>query len=58
MKEEKEKPAITAFVCGPQCKDGGEHDWSGPTIELERGASVSCAKCGALAIDVSLWELP
>ena len=31
----------------PRC----EHDWSGPEIKFPNGASVSCAKCGALAID-------
>ena len=53
-----EKVQFTVFNCGPQCKDGGEHEWDGPLVELERGASVSCSKCGRLAIDVSLWEGP
>lgn len=30
------------------------HDWTGPEIELERGSSTSCAKCGMLAIEYDL----
>ncbi len=47
---------ITGFACGPQCVDGTEeHSWDGPVVELERGGTASCSKCGKLAIDVSLW---
>lgn len=58
--EAKQTPIqLTAFICGPQCADGKEdHSWDGPEVRLENGASVSCSKCGRLAIDVSLWELP
>ncbi len=31
----------------PKC----EHDWTGPEVKIEHGSSVSCAKCGMLAID-------
>lgn len=59
MEEHAEKkPEITAITCGPQCKGGGEHQWDGPVVKLENGGSSSCSKCGALAIDVSLWEGP
>ena len=50
---------VTVFTCGPQCSDGTEnHQWDGPTVQLENGGTASCSKCGKLAIDVSLWELP
>lgn len=54
--EPKKEIVITAITCGPQCADGKEeHQWDGPVVELERGASVSCSKCGKLAIEVSMW---
>lgn len=31
----------------PKC----DHDWSGPEVKFENGASVTCAKCGMSAID-------
>lgn len=31
----------------PKC----DHDWTGPEIVIDHGSSVSCAKCGKLAID-------
>lgn len=52
----KAKVAATTFVCGPQCKNGEEHDWSGPVVKLPNGGSSSCAKCGVLAIDASMWH--
>lgn len=58
MTEPASKPEVTIHVCGPQCVDGGEHKWDGPVVRLENGGSSSCSKCGKLAIDVSLWELP
>jgi hypothetical protein len=55
-KEEAPKE-ITRYACGPQCIDGTDtHDWTGPVVTLENGASSSCAKCGQLAIDVSMWS--
>jgi hypothetical protein len=49
----------TTFTCGPQCIDGKEeHQWDGPIVEFDNGSTASCSKCGELAIDVSLWELP
>jgi hypothetical protein len=51
-----EPVVITAITCGPQCADGTEeHQWDGPTVVIDHGGSVSCSKCGRLAIDVSLW---
>lgn len=47
---------VTAFVCGRGCIDAKGHKWDGPVIELEHGASVSCSKCGQLAIDADLME--
>ena len=49
---------VTAITCGSQCSDGDEHKWDVPVVRLENGGSSSCAKCGKLAIDVSMWELP
>jgi hypothetical protein len=50
------KPAGTRSVCGPQCVDGTEdHDWTGPVVKLDNGASSSCSKCGQLSISVSMW---
>lgn len=46
---------MTAFVCGTKKCD---HVWNGPVVRLENGGSSSCSKCGALAINVALWELP
>ena len=50
---------VTAFVCGPNV-NGCEHDSDGPIVEIDegRGASVSCSKCGSLAIHRAVWELP
>ena len=31
----------------PKC----DHDWTGPEVAIENGSSVSCAKCGTLAIN-------
>jgi hypothetical protein len=45
---------ITVFVCGVKC----EHVWVGPVVELDNGATLTCSKCGAWAIDVSLMEGP
>jgi hypothetical protein len=54
--EAPKQVTVTRHVCGPQCVDGTEnHDWSGPVVQLDNGASSSCAKCGQLAIEVSMW---
>lgn len=45
---------ITVYVCGPsKC----EHQWDGPMVELPNinAESVSCSKCGALAIQEDWW---
>lgn len=55
-KPEETKTALTAFTCGPQCIDDKGHIWDGPIVKLWGGGSVSCSKCGKLAIDVSLWD--
>jgi hypothetical protein len=41
----KDRPAVFLHIT-PKC----EHDWSGPEVKVEYGSSVSCAKCGGLAI--------
>lgn len=38
---------LTVAVCGSKC----DHDWTGPEVAFENGSSVSCAKCGELAIN-------
>lgn len=38
----------------PCTNDPDTHDWTGPWVELDRGGSVSCAKCGMLAISHSM----
>lgn len=44
---------VTIFMCGPsKC----EHDYSGEWVELERGGSAKCAKCGVLAINEAYWS--
>jgi hypothetical protein len=49
---------ITLFICGPRC----DHDWDGPIVELTieehgtLGATGTCSKCGAWAINVSMLE--
>lgn len=43
---------ITVIVCGVKC----DHKWDGPVVTFKNGATVSCSKCGALAVDVSLLE--
>lgn len=59
LKPQEKKPELTMHVCGPRCADGTtNHQWDGPPVKLENGGTASCSKCGALAIDVSLWELP
>jgi hypothetical protein len=58
MTEMPEK-TITLFVCGLSC----EHVFDGPIQPLidedgeHRGATATCSKCGALAINVSLMEM-
>lgn len=48
------KPAITVFVCNVKC----DHVWDGPLVGLENGATATCSKCGAWALNVSLMEGP
>lgn len=31
----------------PKC----DHDWTGPEVAIDQGSSISCAKCGMLAIN-------
>jgi hypothetical protein len=46
---------LTLSMCGPRdC----EHKWDGPEVLFENGGSVSCSKCGMLAIDHAIWEGP
>jgi len=48
---------VTIHACGRStCK----HDSDGPMVESEDGRmiSASCSKCGSLAIDRAIWELP
>ena len=54
---DSERPRITGFICGRGCING-EHQWDGPEVRIDHGGSVSCSKCGMLAIDVDLWEMP
>jgi hypothetical protein len=51
-----EDPKLTIFVCNVKC----DHLWDGPVVEFEDGlgATVTCSKCGAWAINVSLMEGP
>lgn len=44
---ERQLAAPITIIIEPKC----EHDWTGPDVKFENGASVSCAKCGMLAID-------
>lgn len=46
------KDEITMFVCGQKCN----HEFDGPIVEYDHGATVTCSKCGAWAVDVILWE--
>lgn len=45
---------LTFFTCGREC----DHIFDGPWVEFQdgTGASKTCSKCGALAIDVELME--
>ncbi len=45
IKAMSERP-ITVVIT-PKC----DHDWSGREVATKNGRSVSCAKCGMLAID-------
>lgn len=58
---------ITVAICGPgnqickcNCPDSCEHVWDGPGVEFDegRGGSVSCSRCGMLAIDHDIWAMP
>ncbi len=58
---------ITIITCGSStskckcaCSTGGpcEHKWGGPVKELERGASVTCSRCGMDAMSHDLWVGP
>lgn len=67
-----EEAPVTVFACGPstatcvcECATGGScgHRWDGKGEEIlyEDGggmSSVSCSKCGMLAIGHSMWALP
>ena len=46
---------VTIHACG---RSTCEHDSDGPIVESEVGTSTSCSKCGSLAIDRAMWELP
>jgi hypothetical protein len=49
---------VTAIACGPNV-NGCQHDSDGPLVRLDEWtSSVSCSKCGSLAIDRAMWELP
>jgi len=48
------EPEIIVHVCGVKC----DHVWNGPMVEFENGATTTCSKCGAWAINVSLMEGP
>jgi len=49
---------LTVFACGVKC----DHQWDGPEIVLTEqehginGATLTCSKCGAWAINVSMLE--
>lgn len=39
-------------ICGSElCIDGKPHDNDGPWVDIKNGGSVSCSRCGSLAID-------
>lgn len=52
--ETNDNSEITIHICGIQC----EHQWDGPEFEEDGWVSVSCSKCGELAINVSMREGP
>jgi hypothetical protein len=47
---------ITVHVCGVNC----EHVWDGQVVEFEDGCgeTASCSKCGELAINWAMRNLP
>lgn len=49
---ETPRDPITSHVCGVHC----DHIWDGPQQEFDegRGATATCSKCGAWAINVLL----
>jgi hypothetical protein len=61
---EQEPQLIIATVCGGRqarvCRvDGGEHDITAEVRnEAEGWQSLACTKCGALAMDLDLMDLP
>ena len=65
MKKEAE---VTVHACGPSrpdcrcgCPDGEcGHRWDGPTVTStdKLTMSVSCSRCGMLAIDHDMWVAP
>lgn len=59
----QEQPVIGEYLCDPTvcpkaAAPGEKHRWDGPTIEGACFSSVSCSRCGALAIDVDQWTAP
>lgn len=46
---------VTIHVCGLKHCD---HDSNGPWVEEGNFGSASCSKCGSLAIDRGMMELP
>jgi len=53
------EPQTSIFVCGPQCREGEEHDFSEPFTTYHHAGGSShgylCTKCGMSNIDFSLW---
>ncbi len=60
MPESEDLKPMTMFICGdgsqgcPKRPANIDHDWDGPVVERERGASVTCKFCG---IEFETWAL-
>jgi hypothetical protein len=59
-----EQDAVTVFLCGgSRCADGQPHDgkeWVDFRDEdgKLRGGSAACSRCGSMAMDRDMLELP
>ena len=63
-----ETKSLTLIACGPgsakckcACPDGPcEHKWDGAWVKTDDqgGESVTCSRCGKVAMDHDLWVAP
>jgi|KBSMisStandDraft_5_1062788.scaffolds.fasta_scaffold267398_4 hypothetical protein len=61
--ESHERSEVVEIICDPTVclnadKVGDKHVWDGDCVDIGPYHSVSCSRCGVLAIDVDQWAAP